>query len=100
MRFIFLLLFLIVSSEATEKIALLIGNQNYTFSPLRNPIHDVMIIQSTLKRIGFKNRNIQVLKDANTEDIDKALSKFWQKALGAEVALIYFSGHGVTKIST
>jgi len=36
-----------------QKIALLIGNDDYSFSPLSNPLNDVDGIYKTLKGIGF-----------------------------------------------
>jgi len=94
MRLIFLL-FLTLNLLNAQKIALLIGNSDYSFSPLKNPTHDVDGIAKTLKEIGFKSSDIKILKNASQSQMQKALANFSQKAKDAEIALIYFSGHGM-----
>ena len=81
--------------SAGDKIALLIGNNDYAFQPLANPLHDVDGIYKTLKEIGFKESNIKVLKNASKTTMENALANFAQRATTAEIALIYFSGHGM-----
>lgn len=78
-----------------KKIALIIGNSAYPFQPLSNPLNDAEGIYQTLKQIGFKEKNIQVLKNASKEHMERALANFSKKATKAEIALIYFSGHGM-----
>jgi len=92
MRLLFLLLLVLNLSNA-QNIALLIGNSDYSFAPLKNPTHDVDGIAKTLKEIGFYN--IKVLKNVSQSQMQKALANFSQKAQSAEIALIYFSGHGM-----
>jgi len=77
------------------KIALLIGNSDYSFQPLRNPLHDVDGIYKTLKEIGFDISQKDVLKNASQSQMQKALANFSKRARDAEIALIYFSGHGM-----
>ena len=92
MRFILILLLTLNLLQA-KKIALLIGNNDYSFQPLANPLHDVDAIYKTLKEIGFDS--IKVLKNASQSQMQKALANFSQRATTAEIALIYFSGHGM-----
>ncbi len=94
MRFILISLLLINLLNA-QKIALLIGNSDYSFSPLKNPLHDVDGIAQTLKAIGFESSDIKVLKNASKTQMENALANFSQKAQSADIALIYFSGHGM-----
>ena len=54
MRFFILSLLLTLTLSANNKVALVIGNKNYSFQPLDNPLHDVDGIYKTLKKIGFK----------------------------------------------
>ena len=81
--------------SAGDKIALLIGNNDYTFQPLDNPLHDVDGIYKTLKEIGFDISKKDVLKNASKTTMENALANFAQRATTAEIALIYFSGHGM-----
>jgi len=92
----FVLMFLLSSLlMSKEKIALLIGNSEYPFQPLSNPINDVNAIKKSLSQIGFKSNNIVTLKNVSQQEIQNALFQFEQKASEAEIALIYFSGHGI-----
>ncbi len=90
----FLLVFvLMVNLLQAKKIALLIGNSDYSFAPLKNPLNDVDGIYQTLDEIGFDD--IKVLKNASKVEMENALLNFEEKAQSAEIALIYFSGHGM-----
>ncbi|HFU77093.1 MAG TPA: DUF1566 domain-containing protein [Epsilonproteobacteria bacterium] len=95
MRFVMILIMLMSFLSAEEKIALLMGNDDYRFQPLDNPLNDVDGIYNTLIKIGFKKQNITVLKNRSQEQMKKALFDFEQQASSAEIALIYFSGHGM-----
>ncbi len=81
--------------SAGDKIALLIGNNDYAFQPLANPLNDVDGIYKTLKEIGFDISEKDVLKNASKTTMENALANFAQRATTAEIALIYFSGHGM-----
>lgn len=76
-----------------QKIALLIGNNDYSFQPLDNPLNDVDGIKDTLDEIGFDS--IKVLKNVSKTKMENELANFSQKAQDAEIAFIYFSGHGM-----
>ncbi len=90
-----LILLLTINLLNAKKIALLIGNNDYAFQPLANPLHDVDGIYKTLREIGFKESNIKVLKNASQSQMQKALANFSQRARSAEIAFVYFSGHGM-----
>ena len=92
----FLLIFLAISFlNAEEKIALLIGNTDYEFKPLFNPVNDVREINKTLIEIGFKEKNVMVLENASRDEMIEALLDFRRKVKKAEIAFLYFSGHGL-----
>jgi len=90
-----LILLLTLNLLQAKKIALLIGNSDYSFQPLSNPLHDVDEIYNTLKEIGFDISKKDVLKNASQSQMQKALANFSQRAKSAEIALVYFSGHGM-----
>ena len=73
------------------RVALLIGNANYDSKPLHNPPNDVAVMARALESVGFK---VTKLINANQKQMKKALSKFGEESQGAEVALLYYSGHG------
>ncbi|MFN7695326.1 MAG: SUMF1/EgtB/PvdO family nonheme iron enzyme [Burkholderiales bacterium] len=74
-----------------KRVALLIGNAAYTVGPLRNPPNDVRVMNESLKALGFQT---QVVLDANQNTMRRAVRDFGSRAEGADVALLYYSGHG------
>lgn len=82
------------AAEAAKRVALLIGNQDYkATTPLRNPGNDVELMRKTLQDAGFDE--VDVALDVDLVGMKKALRTFEDKAYGAEVAVLYYSGHGV-----
>jgi len=74
--------------------ALVIGNSEYDYSRLHNPVNDAKAMTDTLVNMGFyvtraTNLNRQTMKDA-VQAFEKSLSD-----TQVDVALLYFSGHGV-----
>lgn len=74
-----------------QRVALLIGNHSYALAPLRNPPNDVREMEGALTALGFK---VQKVLDANQNQMKRALRDFGTSAQGAEIALLYYSGHG------
>ena len=92
---------LIVSSPALEakRIALVIGNASYDPSKpldqkpnLHNTRADADLVASTFKKLGFE---VVLLKDANKATIELGLTKMRGLGSGADIGLVYFSGHGM-----
>lgn len=75
------------------KQALIIGNDAYPESPLKNPGNDARALASTLKKLDFK---VDLLINKSAADMKQALDKFAREtAQSNAVGLVYFSGHGV-----
>ncbi len=74
-----------------QRIALVVGNAAYADRPLRNPVNDAQLMQTTLRELGFQ---VQVATDVDRRGLLAALRDFEARARGAEVALFYFAGHG------
>ena len=91
-----LLLFFAQSLRAAEndrRIALVIGNSEYDHvSSLPNPANDSKDISEALTRIGF-----DVVSETNLDyrRMRLILRDFAEKAEDADMALIYFAGHGI-----
>ncbi len=84
-----------VSANAAEKgkIALVIGNEAYSFSPLRNPVNDARDMAETLEALGFE---VIVFTDLKYKEMNKAVNIFGERLnSGAEVGLFYYAGHGM-----
>lgn len=79
-----------VGSE--RRIALVVGNGNYKFSPLKNPTNDARAMGQALKDLGFtviqlENVGMQAMLDATRD--------FANKAKDYQVRVFYYAGHGV-----
>jgi Caspase domain len=90
-----LLMLLSLSEYAQAKrVALIIANARYAnATTLANPIADARIIAASLKRAGFDT--VDVRTDVSKAALESELRAFGQKADGAEVALVYYAGHGI-----
>jgi hypothetical protein len=93
---IFLLVFLLVMTgpaTAADRIALLIGISDYrSIPPLKNTVNDATDLSATLKGVGF---DVTTLINVSGQELRAALDRFSFKAEAADLALIYFAGHGV-----
>lgn len=76
-----------------SRIALVIGNSNYNYlSTLNNPINDATDVAEKLNELGF---DVILLHDVILDDFETALKKISGSAIGYDVVLIYYSGHGI-----
>src|SRR5262245_40601 len=80
-------------ASATERVALVIGNSSYERLPrLGNPANDASDLSQSLRRLGF---SVTVVTDATFEKFRVALREFSQAAANAELAVLYYAGHGI-----
>lgn len=88
-------LFLLTPGTAeARKVALVIGNSDYAnTSRLANPVNDIKIIAASARAAGFDD--VTVAADLSVNDFQKAMRDFRVKADGADVAMVYFAGHGI-----
>ncbi|MEO0418371.1 MAG: caspase family protein [Pseudomonadota bacterium] len=77
-----------------SKVALIIGNSAYEHTAqLANPANDAELVAQAARRAGFDD--VMVGSDLSIDGFRSALRAFREKADGAEVAMIYFAGHGI-----
>lgn len=81
-----------VSPVTERRVALVIGNANYKLSPLENSVNDATDFDQALKRFGFQTT---LLRNATLGQIREATRRFAEQLANADVALIYFAGHGI-----
>jgi hypothetical protein len=74
-----------------QRVALVVGNAAYTDRPLRNPVNDAALMQTTLSNLGFQ---VSVLRNADRKALLAGLRDFEAKARNADVALFFYAGHG------
>ncbi|MBE3637281.1 caspase family protein [Mangrovicoccus algicola] len=92
-RLLGLALLLPLPAAAAERVALVIGMGGYeALGPLDNPVPDARAIAGALAGIGFE---VTQVLDAPLADLRAAMGRFAFEAETAELALIYFAGHGV-----
>jgi len=81
------------NAVAAKRVALEIGNSDYkNASSLPNPTNDADAMTIMLKDIGFE---VSKLKDVGYTQMRLALRKFASKAATADIALIFYAGHGM-----
>jgi len=81
-----------VISATERRVALVIGNSAYKVSPLDNPTNDATDITNALNKVGF---DTTLIRNATLGQIREATRKFADQIRSADVALIYFAGHGI-----
>jgi caspase domain-containing protein len=78
---------------AEGRIALVIGNGSYEKVPeLPNPPRDAADIARALERLNFK---VTQTKNATAHEMRKAIVDFGRTAEGAEMAVVFYAGHGM-----
>src|SRR5205807_2002461 len=79
---------------AEKRIALSIGNSNYqNVSHLTNPASDASRLAATFRKANFDVVTLRT--DLTASEIRRALREFGDKARDADVAVIYYAGHGI-----
>jgi uncharacterized caspase-like protein len=79
---------------AEKRVALIIGNSAYeNVARLGNPANDATSITATLKEAGFdivdSRRNLKIV------EMRRAFREFSDKSRDADVAVVYYAGHGI-----
>lgn len=96
MRIVFAAIFFVLATSAAiaeRRVALLFGADRYELiRPLSNAVNDARAVEEALDALGF-----EVFYEANRNLIRmrRALDDFAEDAAGADVALVFFAGHGV-----
>jgi hypothetical protein len=84
---------LVAHSGQQTRIALVIGNSDYAFGPLKNPVNDAQAMGNALKALGF---TVILKLNAGQQAMEEAVDEFSRKLGGGnQVALFYYAGHGV-----
>jgi hypothetical protein len=79
-----------VPAAPGKRIALVIGNAAYP-QPLLNPVNDARAMAERLRRLGFE---VVLRTDVNAAQLQKASAEFSTQARGADIALVFYAGHG------
>jgi hypothetical protein len=81
--------------KTSPRCALVIGNAKYepAVGPLRNAVSDAKAVAKSLRGLGFF-----VIEEHNVtrDELLESVAEFRGKLRGAEVALFYYAGHGIS----
>lgn len=82
-------------SVSKTKVALVIGNDHYepSMGPLRNPTNDAKAVARALRGLGF---SVVDRYNLNRDGLLRAMDDFRKSLPGAEVAVFYYAGHGIS----
>jgi uncharacterized caspase-like protein len=75
-----------------RRLALVIGNGDYRFSPLKNPVNDARAMADALRAMGF---TVEYHENAGKRAMIEAIRGFVLKSASFDVRLFYYAGHGV-----
>lgn len=96
-RWVALSLFALTASaqQPQKRVALIIANGAYVGQPvLDNPQADAALLTPALGRAGFR---VMVAPNVDRNGFNDALVAFGRQARDAQVAMIYFAGHGLAE---
>lgn len=76
-----------------RRVALVIGNQAYSYAgELTQTLHDANEMAAALQSVGF---DVMLVHDADRREMQQSLNQFRREIRDADVALVYYSGHGM-----
>lgn len=90
--------FVLLSSapaQASERLALVIGNSDYVVQPLENPVRDAELMAGTLEDIGF---DVTLQTNLTEREFLRAVISFGRdlRAAGDDaVGLFFYAGHAI-----
>ena len=80
-------------AQTEKRLALVIGNANYDLGVLKNPVNDALLMEKTLKDVGFEVMLYTDLVDRKS--MNEAVREFGKKVADYQTCLVYYAGHGI-----
>jgi hypothetical protein len=78
---------------AEKRVALVIGNADYiNATKLPNPANDAVAVSAMLESAGF---TVEIHTDLGNSEMRRIIRNFSDQAQNADVAVVYFAGHGL-----
>ena len=78
---------------AETRVALVIGNSTYQHGGrLPNPVNDAAAVAQALRQVGF---TVTSRSDLGKQQFEETLKTFTRDAASADVAVVYYAGHGM-----
>ncbi|MFZ5671690.1 MAG: caspase family protein [Pseudomonadota bacterium] len=80
-------------ARSLKGVALIVGQSGYAHvTPLANPTRDARAVDGLLTALGFDTRTVT---DRDSDMLKRDIDRFVEDAEDADVALLYYSGHGI-----
>jgi uncharacterized caspase-like protein len=84
----------VASPADARRVALVIGNADYTIAPLQSPVSDAVAVAEAIQQhLGFDK--VVLRRNLGAEAFRGALREMAHETRGAEVGVVYFAGHGI-----
>jgi len=82
------------SAAAEKRVAFVVGNSSYqNVITLTNPANDAAAITEMFRKAAFDV--VESKRDLKNTEMRRALRDFTEKARDADIAVIYYAGHGI-----
>ena len=82
------------AARAEKRVALIVGNSSYQTVPqLANPSRDATAVAKMFREAGFDT--VDVMLNVGNLDFKRAIRKFETIADQADIAVVYYAGHGL-----
>jgi uncharacterized protein YecT (DUF1311 family) len=84
----------VATVHAEKRVALVVGNAAYRHADrLANPVNDARGVRDALARLGF---DVTYGEDLDQSGLRRTIGQFADRVGDADVAMVYFAGHGAT----
>src|SRR5450755_870971 len=80
------------AQEGGKRVALIIGNDAYGISPLKNAVNDARAFDAALRASNFRTI---LLENAKKADMESKIGEFLDLLGPDDTALFFYAGHGV-----
>src|SRR4051812_37969767 len=82
------------AANAEKRVALVVGNGSYqNVAKLANPPRDAAAVAALFKAAGFQVVDVHL--DVGISELRRAVSGFAETVSNADLAIVYFAGHGI-----
>jgi formylglycine-generating enzyme required for sulfatase activity len=79
-------------AQGPRRVALAIGNNAYRDHPLQNAVNDAQAVRAALADVGFE---VDLKLNLGMAQLEQAASEFAARVRPGDVAVFYYSGHGI-----
>lgn len=74
------------------RLALVIGNRDYSVGALKNPINDATSVASNLNSLGFQ---VTLVRNLKRDEIGRTIDAFSARIRAGDDVVVFYAGHGL-----